>query len=237
MLAVAALADSSSDPLAKPQSSQAREHLAKGNKLYVIREFRAAIDEYKAGALIEDAPVFQYNLAQAYRLSGQYEEALWHYDRFVKRTRPVDPLKSSIEQFTIQMKAELEKLATKQQPLDAAPMPPSPTAPASEPAAQPSGRPSHWYQDRLGWGLTGTGTVLTGVAVGLLIHARGLEDDALQEPRESERASLQDRASTRRIAGYLLGSAGLAAIGAGTFKLAIHREERGSTVVSLAGRF
>lgn len=234
MLAGHALADSSSDPLAKPKSARAREHLAKGNKLYVIREFRAAIDEYKAGALIEDTPVFQYNLAQAYRLSGQYEEALWHYDRFVKRTQPVDPLKSSIEQLTAQMKAELEKAAAKQQPLEMGPTEASPSAPVVFTSAAPR---LPWYRDRVGWVLSGSGTLVTAVAVGLLIHARGVERDALFEPRESRRVELQDRASTRRLTSYIVGGIGLAIIGAGAVKLAIHREETGTTLVSFAGSF
>lgn len=36
------------------------------------------IVEYNAGALVEPAPVFDYNLGQSYRQLGKYREALWH---------------------------------------------------------------------------------------------------------------------------------------------------------------
>ena len=73
--------------------------------------------------------------------------------------------------------------------------------------------------------------------MGLLIHARSVERDALAEPLQSRRVELQDRASVRRVAGYVAGGLSLTVIGAGAVKLAIHREEGGSTLVSLAGRF
>lgn len=231
-------ADPSPDPLAKPERAEAREHLARGNKLYAIREFAAAIAEYKAGAIVEDAPVFQYNLAQAYRLSGQYEEALWHYDRFVKRTQPSGPLKSAIEQFTAQMKAELDKAASKQAPTEAAPGA-LPIEPAVRVSSKPSAitSPSRWYQDRPGWILAGSGTLLVATAALLFVNAHGLEEDALKESQESRRSSLQDRAGTRRIIGYVAGSVGIAAMGVGAVKLAIHRDELGNTAVSIAGQF
>lgn len=58
------------NPLARPAKREAREHLDRGNRLYHTRSFDEAIVEYKAGALIEPATVFDYNLAQAYRQLG-----------------------------------------------------------------------------------------------------------------------------------------------------------------------
>jgi tetratricopeptide (TPR) repeat protein len=233
---LAAEADADPDPLAKPESAAAREHLTRGNKLYSIREFSAAIAEYKAGALMEDAPVFQYNLAQAYRLSGQYEDALWYYDRFVKRTQPTDPLKSAIEQFTAQMKAELDRAVSKQAPTEAASggalQEAAPRVPASR--REPS---SSWYEDRSGWALSGSGALFVSTAAFLLVQARGLETDALSESQESRRSSLQDRASTRRVIGYVVGGVGLAVIGLGAVKLAVHHDRQGGASVTVAGQF
>src|SRR5690348_7410836 len=78
------------DPLGKPSKTEARDHLDRGNNLYNIGSFEDAIIEYKAGALIEPAPVFDYNLGQSYRQLGKYQEALWHYDRFLNKGQPTD---------------------------------------------------------------------------------------------------------------------------------------------------
>ena len=76
MLVAALPATAHGDPLAKPASAIACEHLTAGNRLYRLREFEKAVEAYKAGAISEDAPVFHYNLAQCYRELGRYEEAL-----------------------------------------------------------------------------------------------------------------------------------------------------------------
>jgi tetratricopeptide (TPR) repeat protein len=68
------------DPFAKPATPEAREHLTRGNRLYGVRSFEEAIAEYKAGALVEPAPVFDYNLGQCFRQLRRYREALWYYE-------------------------------------------------------------------------------------------------------------------------------------------------------------
>ena len=104
------------DPLARPGHPEAVACLLRGNRLYAVREFDKAIEQYKAGALLEDVPVFQYNLAQAYRVTGRYEDALWHYERFVKRTNPTGELRQTVDGFMAQMQQEIERAAMKQQP-------------------------------------------------------------------------------------------------------------------------
>lgn len=76
------------DPFAKPASPEAREHLIRGNRLYGVRSFEEAITEYKAGALVEPAPVFDYNLGQCFRQLGRYQEALWYYQQFLSSGNP-----------------------------------------------------------------------------------------------------------------------------------------------------
>lgn len=217
------------DPLAKPAHPQAREHLARGNKLYSVREFARAIEEYKAGALLEDATVFQYNLAQSYRLLGNHEEALWYYERFLKRAQPQEPLRSTVLQFIEQQKAAGEKAAS-----HAA----TPSAQASEQVPlhrPPPPRRRHWAHDRLGWSLVGSGVVLGATSGVLLVLARSLDRDGNAEPLESQRADLRDRAQNRRIAAYLTGGLGLFALGAGGVRLWLHEE--GGAGATVSGRF
>jgi tetratricopeptide (TPR) repeat protein len=225
------------DPLAKPATPKARAHLEQGNKLYAIRSFDEAITEYKAGALLEDTPVFQYNLAQAYRITGRYQEALWHYERFLNRTEPTGPLREAIERFTSQMKAEIERAAMKEAPTNAAPAPEEQRAMANHLSLSERPEPEPWFRDRMGWALAASGVVLTASAGYLLFDANGLDAEARDELREVERRDLKDRAHTRRILGYVLGAVGVGAISAGVIKLSINGGAASSASVAFAGSF
>jgi tetratricopeptide (TPR) repeat protein len=225
------------DPLAKPIASKARAHLDQGNKLYAIRAFDEAIAQYKAGALLEDTPVFTYNLAQAYRITGRYQEALWYYERFMNRTEPTGPLREAIERFTSQMKAEIERSAMKEAPTNAAPAPEEQQAMANRLSLSERPEPEPWFQDRTGWALAASGVILTASAVYFLFDAKSLDSEAGDELREVERSDLKDRAQTRRILGYALGAVGVGSLGAGVIKLAIHGGASSSASVAFAGSF
>jgi hypothetical protein len=97
--------------------------------------------------------------------------------------------------------------------------------------------PGEWYEDTLGWVLTGGGVAM--LATGLYLHlsASSLEDGLDSERNETRRAQIQDRADARRFAGYLLGGAGIAAVGVGAATLVIHSDGKSSGAVALVGRF
>jgi hypothetical protein len=234
-LGVPSLAAAQASPLAKPTMPEAREHLAVGNKLYNVRSFDEAITEYKAGALVEPAPVFDYNLGQCYRLTGKYQEAIWHYERFLARGKPQGRLLDSVNDFIAQMKSELDKKAMTQRPTEPAPSPssaasaptglPSPLPPS--PAArreQPDQSTNVWYRDGVGWGLTGAGVVGLGVAGGLLIDAASLNSDANAASTESEHARLKDKGHSRSVIGSTIGIVGGGLLVAGIIKLAVHSD-------------
>jgi tetratricopeptide (TPR) repeat protein len=176
--ALAGVAQADPDPLAKPANAVAREHLTTGNRLYRLREFEKAIEEYKVGAVREDAPLFHYNLGQCYRQLGRYEDAIWHYERFLERGKPAGVVEASVRDFIAQMKGELEKKAMTQPPVEPAPpVSPSPgqqrpVAPRAE--ASPGMRPRR----KLAIGIGVGGVAAIGLGVGLGIRARGFEADA-----------------------------------------------------------
>lgn len=224
------------DPLARPASREAREHLDQGNKLYNIRSFDEAIAEFKAGALIEAAPVFDYNLGQAYRQLGKYQDALWHYDRFMKYGGPTGELRDAVMSFMAEMRAHLANRALTMPPTGPAPpdRAPDPTTSArstatteptmagtvnTEPPSQPEG---HDSRDWIGWGLTGGGVVALGVSGVLLYRASSLNNQAKTEPDARARDGLYDQASTRNTAGIAVGVGGLVLTTAGVVKLALH---------------
>ncbi len=223
------------DPLAKPTTAEARERLAAGNKRYRLREFEKAVEEYKAGALQEDVPVFHYNLGQCYRQLGKYEDAIWHYERFLDRGRPTGQIMDAVDGFIKQMKDELAKKAITQPPTDAAPDT-NPITPTPAPATLAVvDRAEPWYADGFGWGLTGAGIVGIGVSLGFVISARGLDQDANAETAQEVRDELHERASDRRQIGVVVGIAGGAALVTGVIKLVVRPKDRARTVKTSLG--
>jgi tetratricopeptide (TPR) repeat protein len=210
-------------PLSKPTAPRARDHLAHGNRLYGIRSFDEAIVEYKAGALIEPAPVFDYNLGQCFRQLGQYKEAIWHYERFLTRGKPEGEVLEAVTRFIAQMKAELDKQAMTQKPVEPAP------PPGVRLRDEPVDRAEPWYQDRWGWALTGAG--LAGVAVGggLLINASNLEADASDATNQQDRERWKDRQRSRATLGTIVGLGGVSLLVAGVVKLAVYPREQERT--------
>jgi len=176
----------------KLAAPEARHHLAQGNKLYNIRSFDQAIEEYKAGALVEEAPVFDYNLGQAFRQLGKYEEAIWHYERFLNRGDPQGEVLDAVNGFLAQMKSELGKKAMTQKPIE--PVDPSSTSQALQP---PPNIPQHtqppqvnfvaetarspWTMTRgIALGVASTGLVSLAAGVVFGVQTQGLKDDAAQ---------------------------------------------------------
>jgi tetratricopeptide (TPR) repeat protein len=237
VFAVASGSARADDPLAKPKDPAAREHLSQGNAHYRLRDFEKAIEEYKAGALQEDAPVFLYNLGQCYRQLGKYEDAIWHYERFLSRGQPTGDLKTSVEEFVREMKAELDKKAMSQPPTE--PAPESAKKPESQPtpvvAPPPLVATEHvepWYADSVGWVLAGGGLLATATSGYLLLDAADLDEQANNEDRQDVRQQLRDKASSRRVIGAVVGIAGVGALATGIIKLAIHPSPHNETTAS-----
>jgi hypothetical protein len=212
-------------PLEKPTLTEARNHLVLGNKLYNVRSFDEAVAEYKAGALVESAPVFDYNLGQCYRLTGKYQEAIWHYERFLARGKPEGKLLDSVTDFLSQMRSELDKKAMTQTPTEPAPTQ-APVSPVQLSHTQPATQPSeYWYADKLGWAITAAGVASTAVGAGFLLNGANLSDQADGNPSQQERNALYSKSSTRNVLGIVFGVGGAGLLVTGVVKLAIHSDQ------------
>jgi tetratricopeptide (TPR) repeat protein len=65
--------------------AEAREHYRKGSKAYDLGHYQDAIREYEAAYTIKDDPALLFNIAQAYRLAGDYPNAIRSYKSFAGR--------------------------------------------------------------------------------------------------------------------------------------------------------
>lgn len=205
-----------------PTNEEALKHLSQGNKLYSVRSFDEAAAEYRAGAMIQIAPIFDYNLGQCYRQLGKYRDAIWHYDRFLKSGAGSEQQVSSAQKFITQMKAELEQKAKSEPPTDAAnastQQQPSEKQPPVEDKAE------YWYNDRLGWGLAGGGVVAGVVATVLFVQSSDLHTEGDAAPTADEARALHEKADTRAVLGGIVGVVGAGLLITGGIKLAIHSD-------------
>ena len=236
-LVFALAAPAHADALEKPTNVVAREHLATGNRYYRLREFEKAIEEYKAGVLREDAPVFSFNLGQCYRMLGRYEDAIWHYERFLDRGKPTGEAEAAVKKFIAQMKDEVGKAAMKQPPVEPAPPPTGDRATSAQPA--PASIPSAGrgrgmpLQRKLAIGIGVAGATTVGVGAVLGLRAESLEADAdaicpmSTCDRADEATRLIDRGKTNALyANVAFGVGGAALLGAAVLWITSAPDER-----------
>src|SRR5688572_8951893 len=110
----------------------AAEHYERGRRLYDVKEYAAAIEEFKAAYLADADPIYLFNIAQAYRLSGDCTSAESYFAKFLK----ADP--------DTTQRAKIEKLIAECTPASA----PTGDTPPTGDTSSPTG--------------TGTGTGTTG---------------------------------------------------------------------------
>ena len=231
------------DNVMKPTDTRALKHLTAGDLYYRrLHDFEKAIEEYKAGALREDAPVFSYNLGQCYRMLGRYKDAIWHYERFLERGKPRGEYEALVQKFIAEMKDELERASMKQ-PASSSPDRSTPLSVSAVPIA--TARNPRWYEDTFGWGMAGAGVVAVGASGLMFLSASRLNDQANSEPNQRAQGELRDSSDTRQLLGTVIGIGGAALIVTGVVKLAINGYDgtRGSSLgissngVTLFGRF
>jgi tetratricopeptide (TPR) repeat protein len=223
--------------LADPTNPAALRHLEKGRRYYDTEQWDLAIVEFKAAALIEPVPKLFFNLGQANRFAGHYEEARRHFLRFLDKTAQmkgadIEAIRATAEQLAADMEAAASREPTgiPSPDSDARPEPsgveeqgasvPADLSTGAGPSAErPTVAP--WHHDRLGWALAGGGVVGALAGGGLLMRGSSLYDQAEIEDRQSVAADLRARAGRSVTVGTIVGAAG-AAIGiAGVIRLAM----------------
>lgn len=226
-LTCAAARASWAGPFDRPPNTDACAHLDRGNTLYDLGKFEEAIAEFEAGALIQPAAVFDYNLGQANRQLKKYQEALWHYDRFLHSGSPTGKVRDAVIAFMAEMKANLENKAQKMPPTDHAPTDPfaSPHPPETSANNRLHARGHTAGMDWLGWSLSGVGVLGLGASGYLFLRASNLNDRVALEQAEQQREDLRHDVHTYVVAGTVTVSCSAAVLIAGIVRLALHRSE------------
>jgi tetratricopeptide (TPR) repeat protein len=225
-LVVAGSGAAHADPaLGRPTQQAALDHFVQGNRLFNIAHFEEAAKEYEAGALIDPAPILDYDLGQCYRKLGRYKDAIWFFERFIK-TSPQTPEHVEAAQKLIDaMRAELDKQAATAPPQEegTAPIQPSLRAAPITLTVEP------WYSDGLGWGIAGTGLLAIAVSGALFVDASSLNDDANHASTQLESNALHDKANTRSLIGTVIGIGGVGVLVTGVVKLIVHSSASASS--------
>lgn len=78
------------------EREQAREHFKKGQSHYALREFDAALVEFKDAFKLKPDPAFLFNIAQCQRFLGDVDGALWSYRQYL-RSSPAAPNRAEVE--------------------------------------------------------------------------------------------------------------------------------------------
>ncbi len=208
---------------------EAVAHFKAGDAAYASGEFKKSIDEFRAAYAIDPAPLLLYNIAQAYRLSGQPDQALFIYRQYLNKD-PRGNKRAEVEQKI----AELEELIKKQESSKDGPpvgtadpttaeSPPPKERPAPPVASPPVAQPTPRKASPAGWVIGGTGLALGIVGVGLVGGSVSTEHSAKSASYLPTQRDLHSRALDLEAGGWALLGIGVAAVVTGVIVLVVQK--------------
>ncbi|MCC6996335.1 MAG: hypothetical protein IT370_17120 [Deltaproteobacteria bacterium] len=125
---------------AAAKATEARRLYDEGQKLYNLGEFPRAIEQFKQAYQLSARPGLLFNIAQAHRLNGNFKQALFFYESFL-RGQPDAKNRAEVDRRILEMREAVARADAQQPP---APSPtPSPTpSPSASPEPSPLPSPS-----------------------------------------------------------------------------------------------
>ena len=97
VVVVAVLGGPASRTFAADETSAAREHAQKGKAFMDLGKYAEAAAEYEAAYADKQDPTLLLNLAQAYRLDGNGNKAIFFYRKYLQHV-PKSPYRADIEE-------------------------------------------------------------------------------------------------------------------------------------------
>jgi len=212
----------------------ARDHYAKGKRLYDLGKFSEAAKEYEAAYQAKDDTALLFNIGQAYRLAGNYPQALLAYKAYL-RNAPDAPNRAEVEARVGEMQSIVDQQTrTNRSPpqgtIESKPLAEAP--PSGTPTIRPTSTVSE-YRDEgrakrtAGIALAASGVGIMGVGIAFAVVSKQAGEDAYRPSSDVYDPSADDRQKTFRavdIACFVVG--GLAAITGATLWIVGQRERR-----------
>lgn len=182
---------------------ESKAHYESATRLYDVREYDKALEEYKAAYLAKPDPAFLFNIGQCYRKLGKNPEALDFFRQYLKKAPAEDPNRAQVEARILELEGERATTpdtsrtaatggaASPPSPAVAPPPQPSPTQATAFPAGPnpPAGQPAGVDLTasapasnegtskpiyRTWWFWTGVGVaVAAGAATAIVLSSRG----------------------------------------------------------------
>jgi tetratricopeptide (TPR) repeat protein len=224
--------------LTPQQKQEIHQHYDRATRAYDLGKYPEAVDEYQKVYEIDGDPVMLYNIAQAYRLNDQPQEAIHFYRRYLQRAPEARNREDVERKIAAQEKLidEKRKAAAAVQPPPsttpqttkpkvepAEPPPPPPPAPVvtiPTPPPQPEG-PSTTRRI-VGWSMIGVGVAADVVAIIEGVRAKNRSDQLSQVTSTNQAyydPNIWSQGHTANIVAIVCGIAGTAVAVAGAVVL------------------
>ncbi|MES1208488.1 MAG: tetratricopeptide repeat protein [Pseudomonadota bacterium] len=237
--AFVAMGRSAHAQLTPQQKQEIHQHYDRATRAYDLGKYTEAVDEYQKVYEIDGDPVMLYNIAQAYRLNDQPQDAIHFYRRYLQRSpdaRNRDDVERKIaaQEKVIEDKRKAAaavqpppipttpKTPTPKQPVQTVVAPPPPPPPPPPPVIRtpPINRepePPSNTQRIIGWTMVGVGVAADVVAVIEGIKAKNKGDQLTTDSMKGNvyDPSLQSQGKTANINAIVCGIAGTAVAVAG----------------------
>src|SRR5579862_4400184 len=96
-------------PARADDAQKARELFTQGNTYFDLGQFDKAIDAWQSGYQLKNDPGFLYNIAQAYRMTGDAQKAIFFYKRYLSNS-PKAHNRAEVEQKIEALQKQLKHL-------------------------------------------------------------------------------------------------------------------------------
>jgi tetratricopeptide (TPR) repeat protein len=222
---------------AQDATAQGKALYDEGLRHYNVAEYKEAIAVWKQAYLLAKKPLLLFNIGQAYRLSGDCDQALTFYDSYI-RDEPNIQNQEELDQAVAQCKDAQAK--AKQPPVDTRPKVAEVQAPPPiAPPRAPEGGGGMGVMRIGGIAIGATGVIVAGAGIYFALQSKKISNDLAgyqgmwDQPHKEKQSEGQRDATLGWALG--LGGLGVAIAGGVMFALGGHAQEHAVAIAPTPG--